>query len=115
MVASTFSRPVALLDENQNKSCLGRVSTFSIYSNEGKSLLLVVLSPNLVAECCRRVLVQYKDNDTSVYELRPHYFTVFEIESYLVNEKVHYASQDGKYALSYGSCGLWMIQSDTNR
>ena len=76
---------------------------------------VLIKLPHFLTECCRWVLVQYKDDDTSVYELMPHYYTVFEIEPDLVNEKVHYTSFDGKYAISYGSCGLWMIQPETKR
>ena len=55
-------------------------------------------------------MMQYKDNDTSVYGLRHLLYTVFEIEPGLVNDRVHYTSLDGKSAVSYGECGSWQIQ-----
>ena len=70
---------------------------------------------HLFAECCRWVLVQYKDNDTSVYGLRHYLYTVFEIEPDLVNERVQYTSLDGKYALTYNDCGAWILQQNGKR
>ena len=64
-------------------------------------------------------MVQYKDNDTSVYGLRYYLYSVFVIEPDLVNERVHYTSVDGRFAISFGSCGLahgmWLIEGAAYR
>ena len=47
---------------------------------------------------------------------RGHYlYTVFEIEPDLVNDRVHYTSLDGKYAIAFDECGDWDIQGEDDR
>ena len=60
-------------------------------------------------------MVQYNDTDASVYSLMPNYYTVYEIEPDTINERIHYTSQDDKYAIAYGSCGAWEIQPEDLR
>ena len=101
--------------EYETANCAGDVN------NRGKayfkclSIEVLIKLPQLFAECCRWVLVQYKDNDTSVHGLRHYLYTVYEIEPDLVNERVHYTSLDGKYAIAFDECGDWDIQGEEDR
>ena len=61
------------------------------------------------------VIVKFTDNNTVVYQEQPEIFTTFEKGSEKFNGKSHYMSLNGKYALAYVECGLWMIQDQSVR
>ena len=71
-------------------------------------------------DCCSHVLVQYTNDTTQVYRnvrdgfVYSDLFTVFEREKGTTNERDHYKSLDGKYAIEYYDCGGWAIRSYTN-
>ena len=63
--------------------------------------------------CCDTLRVVQKDiSDTAARDSQPGVFTNYTIGADLVNERVHYTSQDGAYAIAFHEDhgGQWFIQ-----
>ena len=63
--------------------------------------------------CCGTLRVIQKDNsDTAARDSQPGVFTNYTIGMDLVNDRVHYTSQDGAYAIAFHEDhgGQWFIQ-----
>ena len=69
----------------------------------------------IFSDCCELVVVKYTENNTEAYLHHSSIFTTYKMESGTVNERSHYTSHNGTYALEYvHGCG-WMIQSPEKR
>ena len=42
-------------------------------------------------------------------------FILYEIENTVINGKAHYTSDEGTMAISFASCGLWIVQPSDER
>ena len=63
--------------------------------------------------CCGTLRVIQKDmSDTAARDSQPGVFTNYTIGADLVNERVHYTSHEGAYAIAYHTDdgGQWLIQ-----
>ena len=65
--------------------------------------------------CCEQLLIGHKENITNVFQAHPSLFQLYEIENTFINENAHYTSDEGKWAISFASCGLWTVQSSDYR
>ena len=54
-------------------------------------------------------MLEHEEGESHVYQKYPFLFTEYEIESRNLNGKAHYTSKDGLYAISYNTCGQWVI------
>ena len=68
-----------------------------------------------ISDCCDQVVVRYTENNTQAFQHHSSIFTTYKIESGTVNERSHYTSHNGMYALEYVDCGAWIIQSPQTR
>ena len=66
--------------------------------------------------CCPFLLVHYTYDVKSTYDKYPNFFTTYKIEEDKLNDRHHYSSTDGQYALSSACNNIyWLLQTDTDR
>ena len=47
---------------------------------------------------------------THAFQAQPSIFQLCKIENTLINGKAHYTSEEGTWAISFASCGVWIVQ-----
>ena len=55
-------------------------------------------------------MIGHNENLTQVFQAQPSIFQLYKIENALINGKAHYTSEEGTWAISFASCGVWIVQ-----
>ena len=61
------------------------------------------------------MLISHKENVTNAFQAQSSMFILYEIENTVINGKAHYTSDEGTMAISFASCGLWIVQYSDER
>ena len=54
-----------------------------------------------------------KGHSNGAIKLHPYMFTMFEMDSGLVNGRNHYTSEDGRFAVAFCGDSWWIQREDT--
>ena len=100
------------------KAVVTLVSDKQILAVVRKNQRHVINAGTIVSECCTYIKVLPRDEQKTAPKLtQPNIFTTYMMEPDILNTRVHYTSQDGKYALTYITepHGQWYLQSADKR
>ena len=67
------------------------------------------------SECCRKVVVEFVEPNSNVFNIHPYLYTEYELQQDAGEEKVYYTSKDGKRVITYCDQGpSWIMTTIHN-